>query len=537
MRLRMLIGFAALCLTAACSSGGGSSSDVSEALDPDTEPITATTTVDQSRAVSARIGAAGGTLTATGADGSTYSLEIPAGALVEDIEVRMTPIVSMEGLPLPNGLAAGVRLEPEGMSFYDFVTLTIEPAEAISADQLLPIGSEGGTGALYLPLIDLDPDTIRLRLLHFSSAGVSKGLLADIEPVRQRLGGSAETRIQSLASAEMARARQAGESGPDMETLENLFQLYREQVLKPRMAAAGESCAAGRLAIETVLSYGRQRQLLGLPEDSMTEVVDLMPTVARVCLQEEYELCRDEHIVHRMIPSILMMERQRQLLGITSPEMDQVMAEAEDLAVKCLRFELEFESSAEVPSPEGGRVTSEVESKVELQYEAGSLTPPSGSSALQNTTYEVVIPPGGCTATGVRGGGTFSVISLNWLVATNGLTDQVGHVEDILLRYDPGETTETADITCPQATTMGQGVVMGQWHIFFFGTHFEEIYMAESGTESGLNMANPVSQQGFSFLATGWDVSGDELFAELEWDKSVGGINEEGSFKLYHRPE
>ena len=91
----------------------------------------------------------------------------------------------------------------------------------------------------------------------------------------------------SLASAEMVRARQAGESGPDMTAMEYLFQLYRNHVIKPRVAAAGESCAAGRLAIETVLFYGRQRQLMGLPEDSVTEAVDLMPTMARVCLQEE----------------------------------------------------------------------------------------------------------------------------------------------------------------------------------------------------------------------------------------------------------
>ncbi|HET7011151.1 MAG TPA: hypothetical protein VFI11_10280, partial [Anaerolineales bacterium] len=115
--------------------------------------------------------------------------------------------------------------------------------------------------------------------------------------------------------------------------------------------------------------------------------------------------------------------------------------------------------------------------------------------------------------------------------------DEVGQVEDILLRYDPGQTTEIANVTCPQATIMGQGLVMGQWHTFFLGTHIEEIYMAESGAESGLNMANPVSMLGFSFLATGWDVAGGELFAELAWDRSVGGINEEGSFKLYHRPQ
>jgi len=227
---------------------------------------------------------------------------------------------------------------------------------------------------------------------------------------------------------------------------------------------------------------------------------------------------------------------QRQLLGDTSPEMDQVMAEAEDLAAKCLTFELEFESSAELPSPDGGRVTSEVESKVTLQYEAGSWAAPQGSSALVNTNYEVVIPPGGCTATGVRGGGTFSVISLNWLVATDGAADQVGHVEDILLRYDPGETTETATVSCPQATTTA-GVVFGQWHTFFFGTHAEEIWMGDIGTDSGLDMSDPTSLLGFTFLATGWDVSGDELFAEREWEKSAGGVTEEGSFLLYHRPQ
>ena len=179
----------------------------------------------------------------------------------------------MQRLPVSGGLAAGVQLEPEGMTFYDVVTLTIEPSEAIPAAQLLPIGSSGESGALYVPFIDLDPDTIRLQLLHFSSAGVSKGLLADVEPVRQRLGGDVAARIMRLASAEMARARQAGESGPDMAAMEYLFQLYPDHVIKPRVAAAGESCAAGRLAIETVLFYGRQRQLMGLPEDSVTEAV------------------------------------------------------------------------------------------------------------------------------------------------------------------------------------------------------------------------------------------------------------------------
>ena len=231
MKVRVVLAFAALVLlTAACSAGGGtgisSPDDVSEALNPDTEPVIVTTTVDKGRAVSARIGPDGGTLAATGADGSRYSLEIPAGALVEETVVRMTPITSMEGLPVTEGLAAGVQLEPEGTTFYDFVTLTIEPSESLAVEQTLPIGSSGKTGAVYIPLIDLDPNNIRLRLMHFSSAGLSKGLTSDLEPVRQRLGGDVEARVSSLLSAEMAWARQQGQSEPPMVALEYLLKVY-----------------------------------------------------------------------------------------------------------------------------------------------------------------------------------------------------------------------------------------------------------------------------------------------------------------------
>jgi len=88
-------------------------------------------------------------------------------------------------------------------------------------------------------------------------------------------------------------------------------------------------------------------------------------------------------------------------------------------------------------------------------------------------------PPGGCTATGVRGGGTFTVVSLNWLVASDNVADQMGHVEDILLRYDPGETSETTTISCPGGATIAEDVFVARWNTFFFGTHAEEIWMGD----------------------------------------------------------
>jgi hypothetical protein len=564
MRLRTFIGFAALLLlTAACSSGSGSSGDISEALDPNTVPVTVTMTVDQGKAASARIGPDGGTVKTTGADGSEFSLEIPAGALVEEIEITMTPIESMDGLPLDDGLAAGVQLEPEGMTFYDIVTLTIEPADAIPVEQQLPIGSSGETDAVYIPLIDLDADAIRLQLLHFSSAGVSKGYLADLAPVRQRLGGSAEARISSLMAQEIARARQAGED-PDPGTLAALDKQYREQVLNPRVAAAGESCAAGQLAMKTILEYGRQSELRGLGYNYAQALSEIGPKVSRVCVKEEYELCRDEHIVHRMIPVLLNLQRQSQLMG-AGAGMDQVIAEAEDLARRCLHFELEFESTARMES-EGTYNESEMESKVEITYEVGSMPPAlTGSSALVNLNYEVSDPMGGaCTTTGNRGGGTFEVSNLFWEVVTSGSDDRLGHVEDILLTYAPGMSTETITASCSGMTFTTPPAAI--WSNTYMGVHQSELGGSGGQEATGGDQPPPIPKltipqlqslmqsgapptglgvedagPGATYTTKVWKMKGGELFAEKEWDLSIGAgegqMTEEGSFKLYHRPQ
>jgi len=566
MRFRLFLPLAGVLLGAVACLGGSGAGDVSEALDPNTQPVTVTTTVDQSRAVSDRIGPEGGTLTASGADGSQFTLEIPADALVEEIEITMTPIESMEGLPLVGGLAAGVQLEPEGMSFYDFVTLTIEPALDIPVDQQIPIGSSGVDGAVYIPLIDPESTTVRLRLLHFSSGGVAKGYLADLAPVRQRLGGTADARLQSLMAAELARARQTqlltGEETLDMGLIESLMKQWKEQVLKPRLAAAGESCAAGRLAIETLLGYERQVQLLGVGESMMGELDDLLPKVARVCVREEYELCRDEHIVHRMIPVLLNLKRQTELMG-GGAEMDQVIAQAEDLTRKCLHFELEFESTARM---ESGDVynESEVESKVEITYEPSDPPTVTGSSALVNLNYEVSDPGGACTTNGNRGGGTFEVSNLYWEVETSGPDDKLGHVKDIWLTYAPGITTETITASCNGMTFTSPPAAI--WSNTYMGVHQNEVGGSGGQEGAGGDQPPPIPKltipqleslmqsgappsglgtedagPGATYTTKVWQVKGGELFAEKEWDLSIGAgeglMTEEGSFKLYHRPE
>ena len=242
------------------SSGPAPDANISQAVDPNTKPIQVTTTLDESHTATAIIGPDGGKLSAAGADGTRFTLEIPPKALEETIEVSMTPITAMDGLPWKSGPVVAVQLEPDGQTFYDYVTLTIEPASDIPVDQVIPIGASGADHSAYIPNLDPKSKVLKLKLDHFSSAGATKGLLADIEPWRQRLGGDVEARLQSIMAAEIARERQAALMGQENPTdpafWDYIEKTWRQYVLNPRLAAAGDNCAAGRLAISDGSGYG-----------------------------------------------------------------------------------------------------------------------------------------------------------------------------------------------------------------------------------------------------------------------------------------
>ena len=300
MRLRIFTGISTLAIaTVACTLGSllpfsssNTTSNISQAVDPNTKPIQVTTTLDQSHAATTIIGPDGGTLSTTGADGTRFTLDIPAQALVETIEVSMIPITAMNGIPWKSGPVAAVQLEPDGQEFYGFVTLTIEPAGDIPVDQFIPIGASGPGHDLYMPALDPKSTNVQLKLGHFSSAGATKGLLADVEPWRQKLGGDVEARLNSIIAQELGRDRQLvlmGQEPPDDTAfIAEMKQAYIEYVLKPRLAAAGTNCAAGRLAIQTLLGMERQAELLGTTFDPGVDTSGLLLSVGKVCLQEEY---------------------------------------------------------------------------------------------------------------------------------------------------------------------------------------------------------------------------------------------------------
>jgi hypothetical protein len=77
---------------------------------------------------------------------------------------------------------------------------------------------------------------------------------------------------------------------------------------------AGESCAKGRLAIDIYAHYRQLMMKAGLLDQiPELDILALIEKVGATCLQEEYNLCVNDHVVHRMIPFLVSLDRNMQL--------------------------------------------------------------------------------------------------------------------------------------------------------------------------------------------------------------------------------
>ncbi len=230
-------------------------------VQPAGAPLDAAVALDTARAVSADVPLGGGRIVATGADGTTYTLDVPANGLLAATRITLTPVTQVSNLPFGETASTtiGVQFAPEGLKFFSPATLTVRPAApaAIPIERQLFFGWESTGRALSL--VAPDPTSAEI-------------LLGIDDPSDQNL-------------------------------LNDLFAQYERDVVQPRLAAAGTSCAAARLAIQTLIGVERQLQLLGASENGFGRVLAQLPNVSELCMKEEFEICRDEHVITRILPA------------------------------------------------------------------------------------------------------------------------------------------------------------------------------------------------------------------------------------------
>jgi hypothetical protein len=383
-------------------------------------PLNLAMKLDVPHAASATIGAGGGTLNATGADGATFKLVVPAGALVGDAAITMTPVASVTGAPAGAVFGPAVQLSPEGLYFWQPATLEIQPAKPVAAaSYLLPIGwSDSGQDVHLMPAWTGN-SPVKLPITHFSGAGYASGSQDNMTDYANSFGTQSGNLNGQMAQT-LDQARQDGTPMDDPDLLKKLRQLADQeyhQIIEPMVSAALQS--QDRTMLNCALQKAREFQyklaLLGLgPTDPAAgplgaKVVSMISALVKM----DEQRCKN----HELLAGQLLLQDMAALALIgDASRTAQVLAEVETCTTPA--FELTFKSRFWSSDPEiDGAVISKttIDLKVSPDPAKRNMMVPVGGGAsgplAYQTFYSGLSSGDGCTVVDKTVDSTLTVYS------------------------------------------------------------------------------------------------------------------------------
>lgn len=307
-------------------------------------PVTVDPTLDTARAVTQVVDTIGGTLEATGADGTRYTLEIPYMSLAARTPITMTPLRSVADLPFSGGLVAGVQLAPDGLRFAKPARLTITNAPHVAADREVPFSYRGDGRDLALAPLVQDPNAQAFDLQHFSAYGIASGTLAERRAQLIHVTDDVESQLQQIVAFEIATDRtnfwlHVGRP-MDYDILRDAMGRYHDMVIKPLLEAAMTDVDLAARAMEKYLAWERQMELMfkdDLVAERAARRADFLKVVDNVA-HHYYARCLAGD--PGAIPVLLAFSRQIQLMPDSGslPELQKVFE-------ACAQFEVDVETT------------------------------------------------------------------------------------------------------------------------------------------------------------------------------------------------
>ncbi len=305
----------------ACGSGGGKPSTTSQPpATPQPHPVDVAVTVDAAREARAVIPAAtGGTLSATAADGTVFTLVVPASALASDTEIAMRPIAGVDGLAATGGAWVGVDFQPEGLRLLDVARLTVTLSGG-RAPRGPVFGYASGGKSLHLVPIDPSPAVLSVPVLHFSGVVGYVGDMIHI-PVRPQdmTPADAEAQFEQAMGDAIQRMR-SGEA--QNETIASLIQPllldYYRGAIQPLLQAIVTDCDIAEKYAPKAIEWSRMADLTGLGEALSTQEAAIQAAIvaaAQNCWDTTAEPCID-WTNGQQIQNLVRYSRMLDLFGV-----------------------------------------------------------------------------------------------------------------------------------------------------------------------------------------------------------------------------
>ncbi|CAN5456197.1 hypothetical protein BH10ACI3_BH10ACI3_21860 [soil metagenome] len=234
-------------------------------------PRNVTVDLDKKQTTSSKVSPDGGSVSLKAADGSVFTLEVPAKALDAETMITMTVVKSMTGAPLDNNTPTAVQFEPSGLFLKEIATLTIVPGKDIPIKQQLIFGYDSDGKDYRMMPVDPKSKEIKVRMMHFSGAGVgSASDVAWAANLMIQASNASERILQKLGElTQTDRRKQLLGEGGDSEFEKRLFSLlgqFEDQVVLKEMVAAELDCKHAMQAARDLIFLERMRQLMGMED-------------------------------------------------------------------------------------------------------------------------------------------------------------------------------------------------------------------------------------------------------------------------------
>lgn len=427
-------------------------------------PLDVCVTPDQSQAIRAVIPAGGGSVSATAADGTSFTLTLPPDALLSDEEITLTPVTAIQGLPLSGGLVAAVHLAPEGLRLFKPATLTIQVPSGFDAQAVTGFGYHEVGDQFHLYPLETSGSQLSMQVMHFSGYGVANGTAADRAAQQQRSPTTAEDRTNQRSSAVLDEARRQGRplTPDDLDSLDSMYGDWLDTSLTPNLDAALNAIqnkAPNSAELVDAAIAESQAWLAGIDKVEAAAMKSVFMAEAAQgtsgrSRKDAVKARRDQTLRGQLILvrgtcfdpdpasgfisalNVLRLLKEGMALGgvvLPGPDEDE-----------CLRFTLHFSSFQEI---DGVQPPVFLTTKSRVQATSVPLTLDaklqlSGGGTLNYALFEV---KSSCTINMVGVGGAPLKVTAN---LNANLKQGPVVVEELFLAFDPGSFSETGTVQC-----------------------------------------------------------------------------------------
>lgn len=309
---------------------------------------------DSGRAVTQTVPSGGGSISATGADGTLYTLTFPKDSLVTDQEITMTPLSGVDKIPAGHMLAAGVQLDPQGLQLAQPATLTIKLARSIPVQNQVSFASEDSGADYHLYPQSYDPQTVTLQIYHFTEYGVFPGSAIDVF-TEMKYGTLSYLTLAEQMRAMLGEIRNADLTGTPTpytwDQVESKFvemeqAWYTQKVLPGMQLAVDPNADDNQMAraLNEALSWERQIQLMGVENPDLDAKWTTLQGMIQQALTNAYarasNRCLNGHDVSQ-VQRMMSVERTIELMGYDLGPSHNALVDVQ----KCLHFELDVDAT------------------------------------------------------------------------------------------------------------------------------------------------------------------------------------------------